>query len=31
MAGWPWQAAIALLPFALALAADRYRSLGHAV
>jgi len=29
--GWPWQAALALLPFALALAADRYRSLGHAV
>jgi putative membrane protein len=31
--GWPawiWQAALALLPLALALAADRYRSLGHA-
>ncbi len=28
---WPWQAAIALLPMALALAADRYRSLGHAL
>jgi putative membrane protein len=30
---WPagiWQAAIALLPIALALAEDRYRSLGHA-
>jgi putative membrane protein len=27
---WPWQAAIALLPAVLALAADRYRSLGHA-
>jgi putative membrane protein len=26
---WPWQAAIALLPLALALAADRCRSLGH--
>jgi putative membrane protein len=31
--GWPawiWQAALALLPLALALAEDRYRSLGHA-
>jgi putative membrane protein len=28
---WPWQAAIALLPVALALALDRYRSLGHAL
>jgi putative membrane protein len=27
---WPWQVAIALLPAALALAADRYLSLGHA-
>jgi putative membrane protein len=29
--GWPWQVALALLPGAVALAADRYRSLGHAV
>jgi putative membrane protein len=28
---WPWLAALALLPAVLALAADRYRSLGHAV
>jgi putative membrane protein len=28
---WPWLAALALLPAAVALAADRYRSLGHAV
>ena len=27
---WPWQAAIALVVPALALAEDRYRSLGHA-
>jgi putative membrane protein len=27
---WIWQAALALLPLALALAEDRYRSLGHA-
>jgi putative membrane protein len=27
---WPWQAAIAVLPLTLALAADRYHSLGHA-
>jgi putative membrane protein len=26
---WPWQAALATLPLAAALAADRYRSLGH--
>jgi putative membrane protein len=32
--GWPawvWQASVVLFPAALALAADRYRSLGHAV
>ncbi|HEX7299948.1 MAG TPA: PH domain-containing protein [Solirubrobacteraceae bacterium] len=29
--GWPWQVALALLPATLALAADRYRNLGHAV
>jgi putative membrane protein len=29
--GWPWQVALALLPAAIALAADRYRNLGHAV
>jgi putative membrane protein len=29
--GWPWQVALALLPVAVALAADRYRNLGHAV
>jgi putative membrane protein len=29
--GWIWQAAIVLLPLALALAEDRYRSLGHAL
>jgi putative membrane protein len=28
---WPWLAALALLPAVVALAADRYRSLGHAV
>ena len=28
---WPWLAVLALLPAAVALAADRYRSLGHAV
>jgi putative membrane protein len=28
---WPWLAALALLPAVLALAADRYRSLGHAI
>jgi putative membrane protein len=28
---WPWLAVLALLPAAIALAADRYRSLGHAV
>jgi putative membrane protein len=28
---WPWRAAIAALPVALALALDRYRSLGHAL
>jgi len=26
---WPWRAALATLPLAAALAADRYRSLGH--
>jgi putative membrane protein len=29
--GWPWQVALALLPAAVALAADRYASLGHAI
>jgi putative membrane protein len=29
--GWPWQVALALLPAAVALAADRYRNLGHAI
>jgi putative membrane protein len=29
--GWPWQVALALLPVAVALAADRYRNLGHTV
>jgi putative membrane protein len=29
--GWPWQLALALLPVAGALAADRYRNLGHVV
>jgi putative membrane protein len=28
---WPWLAALALLPAVAALAADRYRNLGHAV
>jgi putative membrane protein len=28
---WPWVAALAVLPAVLALAADRYRSLGHAI
>jgi putative membrane protein len=28
---WPWLASLALLPAVLALAADRYRSLGHAI
>jgi len=28
---WPWIAALALLPLAALLAADRYRSLGHAL
>ena len=28
--GWPWHVALALVVAALALAADRYRSLGHA-
>jgi putative membrane protein len=28
---WPWLAVLALLPAAIALAADRYRSLGHTV
>jgi putative membrane protein len=28
---WPWLAALALLPAVVALAADRYRNLGHAV
>lgn len=28
---WPWQAALVLLPASAALAADRYRSLGHAL
>jgi putative membrane protein len=29
--GWPWQVALGLGPVAVGLAADRYRSLGHAV
>jgi putative membrane protein len=29
--GWPWLVVLALLPAVVALAADRYRSLGHAV
>jgi putative membrane protein len=28
---WPWQASLALLPAAALLAADRARSLGHAI
>ena len=28
---WPWQAALALLPFAVAVGFDRYRTLGHAL
>jgi putative membrane protein len=34
VAGWPawtWQVGLALLPGAIALAADRYRNLGHAI
>jgi putative membrane protein len=29
--GWPWQVSLLLLPVAAAIAADRYRSLGHAI
>ncbi|HVW44693.1 MAG TPA: PH domain-containing protein [Amycolatopsis sp.] len=28
---WPWQAALALFPIGVLLAADRYRNLGHAL
>ncbi|MDT8911633.1 PH domain-containing protein [Amycolatopsis sp. PS_44_ISF1] len=28
---WPWQAALALLPFAVLVGWDRYRTLGHAL
>ncbi|WP_406642766.1 PH domain-containing protein [Amycolatopsis sp. WGS_07] len=28
---WPWQAALVLLPFAVLVAFDRYRTLGHAI
>ncbi|WP_156096206.1 PH domain-containing protein [Amycolatopsis jejuensis] len=28
---WPWQTALVLLPFAVLVAVDRYRALGHAV
>ncbi|MGW7533748.1 PH domain-containing protein [Amycolatopsis sp. NPDC054798] len=28
---WPWQAALVLLPFAVLIGFDRYRSLGHAI
>ncbi|MFD2470957.1 PH domain-containing protein [Amycolatopsis silviterrae] len=28
---WPWQAALVLLPFAVLVGVDRYRTLGHAI
>ena len=31
MPAWPWEASLALLPIGAAVAADRYRSLGHAM